>query len=137
MKEARSLTLLVFMVLFTSSTWAQKTKLRFADVNLSQLRSEVLQQLSKDQLIESKKERIYLFLRDDAVSLNGTPLDAQLTTRYRDLLAPYELGTGAYRAIFISREGTGIGDFEGGGLHCKFKGKLTKDDTNAALRFAP
>ena len=114
----------VALCLFVTCSVVGQDKSQFENVNLSQLKKTVMKQLIQDDLIGNKREMVYLFLRADGISVNGERLEDGLQSRYKALLSGYEIGTGPDRTIFITPEGTAVGDFTDTGFHGKGEGKF-------------
>lgn len=102
---------------------------RFAHVDLPELRKEVLNSLKKDDLIESKKSPVFLFLKEDGIYLNRMKLSGGLDTRYTKLLANFDLGKGPNRVIMITTECTAVGDFYDESFSGKSRGRLSLPET--------
>ena len=108
---------------------------RFSAINLNELRKTVLDQLIKDNLINSKKTKVYLFLKEDGITLNDHRLSEELNTKYALLLAPYEIGTGPDRTVFLSKDCTAVGDFKEDAFHGKMQGRLRIEYTQRLFEF--
>ena len=108
---------------------------RFSAINLDELRRTVLNQLIKDDLINSKKAKVYLFLKEDGITFNDQKLDKELNAKYTRLLAPYEIGTGPDRTIFLSKDCTAVGDFKEDAFHGKMQGRLRIEYTKRPFEF--
>ena len=113
----------------------QASNSRFSEINLKELRRTVLSNLKEDNLIESKKEEVYLFLKEDGVYLNATKFNSDRTEKYMNLLAPYQIGTGPDRTVFISKDCTAVGDFTENEFHGKMEGRLRLEYTKKKFEF--
>ena len=125
MKTYLKSTLLVWCMINMSLGAIAQGKSRFSEINLNELRRTVIKQLLADDLIEHKKELVYLFLHEEGISLNGVRLGNSFQSSYQSLLSGFKIGTGPDRTILISRDCTAVGDFTNeGSFHGKSEGRL-------------
>lgn len=129
------LSLVILIACGTNPSHAQKSKKeqRFPSVNLSKLKNTVNANLLKDGLIASKKESFYLSLKTNSIALNEIELSTDLTLKYQSILSPFEIGSGVNRKIYISPQGTAVGDFTKKGFYGVAKGTFADDVLGTGL----
>ena len=108
---------------------------RFSSINLNELRKTVLNQMMKDELIDNKRARVYLFLTEEGITFNDQKLSKELNAKYTQLLAPFEIGTGPDRTVFLSKDCTAVGDFKEDAFHGKMQGRLRIEYTQKPFEF--
>jgi len=108
---------------------------RFSAINLKELKRTVLNQMMKDDLIDSKKSKVYLFLREEGFTLNNQKFSSALNEKYTKLLAPFDIGTGPNRTILLTEDCTAVGDFTEGNFRGKMEGRLRIEYTQKPFEF--
>ncbi len=101
----------------------KQRKGKFSHIDLLELRETLLNNLSDDGLIMDG-EPFYLSLTKNAITINEVDLDDAMTDRYQSLLAPFKIGTGTNRTVYISPRGTAVGDISSEGFSGIFKGSF-------------
>ncbi|MEM1220685.1 MAG: hypothetical protein AAGH79_17315 [Bacteroidota bacterium] len=80
---------------------------------LMELRRYLLNNLTADATIESKKSTVFMVYKEEGIWVNGTQLDTSREQKYRDLLLSFSVEPGPDRRVFLHSgpKQTIIGDF--------------------------
>ena len=126
MKSVLKTISVMMLSILTSTAFSQK-KQSFQEIELKDLRKTVLNQLIADNIniIDNKREKIFLSLRANETLLNGDVLANELHSKYLVLLEAYNIGRGTYRGIYIDNKCTAVGDFFKDSINGKIEGKFS------------
>ena len=78
---------------------------------IKKLKRQILRNLIKDGLIESKKEFVKIELPKNKIIINGKTLDSKLFNKYNSIFQNYEIQHGEHREIHVSPRFIKVGDF--------------------------
>ena len=81
--------------------------------DLMDLRRYLLNKLTADATIESKRSTVFMVYQAEEIWVNGKPLDATREQKYRDLLLRFGVEPGPHRRVFLHSgpKQTIVGDF--------------------------
>ena len=101
----------------------QVEALAISQKEVKKLQRELLRNLRRDQLIDSKKEQTSLSYSGTELLLNGTPLDPQYRQKYTAILEEYGVGPAPDRQVHLSGKYILVGDFRTDGFSGVGRGK--------------
>ena len=110
MKISSFLTLCMILGVCYTTSAQKSTSKKFKNVDLIELKALLMDNLNEDDLIE-EGESFYLTILEDQFKINGKSLSQEENERYADLLAPFNLGYGKERKIYVGANGIALGDF--------------------------
>lgn len=122
-------------IIITHFSFAQKSEVvNFKDIDLTELKKTIIQELLKDGLIEKRKDNVHLALRSEMTLLNDEVLSEKQHEKYGSLAAQFKIDRGSYRTIYITRQCIAVGDFYENSFSGTIRGKMDIDELTVSIR---